>query len=249
MGLNPMQNGGGERAALPGAAGATREGLLAVAAVAFAESGFRAAKVREICRRAGANVAAVNYHFGGKEALYLEVLRRSLRDMLERHPVDGGVPADAPAGDRLRGFVRSFLSRTMATGRDACFGRLLARELMEPTPALDVLVASEIRHLAGRLEGIVGDLLGPGAAEGARRICVASVVGQIVFYQHCRPVVSRLFPDLDFAPAHLDRLAEHITRFSLAGIREVARGAETGRAGEVGGRRKAGKEARCIGSR
>jgi AcrR family transcriptional regulator len=47
----------------------TREALLEAAAQVFAELGFRAATVREICQRARANIASVNYHFGDKENL------------------------------------------------------------------------------------------------------------------------------------------------------------------------------------
>ena len=53
---------------------ATRRELLDAAAEVFGEAGYRNATVREICRRAGANIAAINYHFGDKEKLYADVL-------------------------------------------------------------------------------------------------------------------------------------------------------------------------------
>ena len=53
----------------------TRNRLLNAAGEVFAEKGFKSATVRAICDRAGANIAAVNYHFGDKEHLYSEVLR------------------------------------------------------------------------------------------------------------------------------------------------------------------------------
>ena len=56
----------------------TQAKLLEAAGQVFAEVGFQAATVREICARAGANVAAVNYHFGDKMGLYIEALRQSM---------------------------------------------------------------------------------------------------------------------------------------------------------------------------
>lgn len=206
-----------------GALAATREQLLAAASTVFAEGGFRQATVRDICRRAGANVAAVNYHFGGKEELYAEVLRRNFRTALQRFPAQGEVPRDADPCERLRGFVRSFVRRIFVTGPDSCHGRLLAREMVDPTPALDALVATEIRALVDCATGIVRELLGPGLDEDGVRMTMASVVSQIVFYQHCQPVIRRMFPDLAFGEAELEDLAEHITEFSLAGIAAVSR--------------------------
>ncbi len=53
----------------------TRERLLRTGARLFAERGFKQVTVRDICRAARANVAAVNYHFGNKLGLYREVLQ------------------------------------------------------------------------------------------------------------------------------------------------------------------------------
>lgn len=205
---------------------ATREHLLAIAAEAFAQAGFRGATVREICQKAGANLAAVNYHFRDKEGLYTEVLRRNYQRALQRFPTDGGVPPHASPEDRLHGFVRSFLLRVFSGGPDSCHGRLLAREMTDPTTALDTLVAVEIKPLADFLATLVRDLAPTNLPEPQIRLCMASIVGQVAFYLHCRPVITRIFPDLDLDHANLDQLADHITRFSLAGLRALPRSAK-----------------------
>src|SRR6267142_6975907 len=117
----------------------TRRQLLEAAGEVFAEVGFRDATVREICRRAGANIAAVNYHFGDKEKLYTEVVRYSQQKALEKHPPLLDVSPNASPEKRLRAFVESLLRRIFDTGPIAWHGKLMSREMIEPTPALDSL--------------------------------------------------------------------------------------------------------------
>src|SRR5881397_4237816 len=104
----------------------------------------------------------------------------------------------------------------------------MAREMSEPTPGLDVIVQEKIRGTYRRVEAIVRELVGPGASDDDVRACVLSVQGQCLFYRHCHPVLTRLFPRVSFGPAQVPALAEHITRFSLAGIRAIARARKAG---------------------
>lgn len=200
---------------------ATRRALLDAAADVFAEVGFRAATVRDICRRAKANVAAVNYHFGDKAALYAEVLTAQSRLAHARYPNPTDTPGLTPEG-RFDAFVRSFLQRVLSAELHARHGRIMAREMVEPTAALDRLVAEAIRPQAELLRTIVTDLLGGKPEPETARLCGMSVVGQILFYCHCQPVLIRLFPGAKFDDGELDRLTAHITAFSLAAIRGFA---------------------------
>ena len=52
----------------------TRHKILETACAAFAEKGYRDATNAEICQRAQVNSAAINYHFGSKDALYLSLI-------------------------------------------------------------------------------------------------------------------------------------------------------------------------------
>jgi AcrR family transcriptional regulator len=202
---------------------ATRRQLLAAAVEAFAASGFHAATVREICERAGANVAAVNYHFGDKEELYRTVLKESFTEAIKKYPADFGLTHGATSEQRLRAFIRSFLLRIFSEGPSARYGKLMAREMIEPTGALDFIIQESIRPMSQVLLSILGELLGPKADHETKRLCAMSVVSQVLFYHHCRPVVVRMFPDMKFDEAAIDKLAGHITGFCLAGIKDLAR--------------------------
>lgn len=201
----------------------TRQLLLEAAGAVFAEHGYHDTTVREICQRAGANVAAVNYHFGDKQRLYLEVLRESHARAIGKYPLDLGVASSASARQRLHAFVRSFLLRVFDTGPTAWMGKLMSMEMINPSDALDILVEERIRPMAEQLRCIVQEILGPGAGEHETRLCGFSIVSQCLFYVHCRSVVRRLYPNQGFEPADIDRLADHITTFSLAALEKIAR--------------------------
>ncbi len=201
----------------------TRRHLLEAAGEVFAEAGFRDATVREICRRAGANVAAINYHFGDKETLYLDVLRYAHGKALEKYPPLLGVAADAPPEKKLRAFVHSLLLRIFDKGPTAWHGKVLLREMIEPTAALDSLVEERMRPMVGQLWKIVAEILDCPLNDERVRLCGFSIVSQCTFYKHCSPVVSRLFPDkLPQDAASIERLADHITNFSLAAMKHLS---------------------------
>lgn len=200
----------------------TRRQLLEAAGEVFAEFGFRDATVREICRRAGANVAAVNYHFGDKETLYIEVLRYAHRKALTKYPPLLDTPATAAPEEKLRAFIKSFLLRIFDKGSTSWHGRLMSREMIEPTAALDSIVEERIRPMAGMLWQIVSDILGCSIDDDRVKNCSISVVSQCVFYHHCRPVISKLLPEQQsLDKVDIDKLADHIARFSLAAMKHL----------------------------
>jgi len=200
----------------------TRQRLLEAAGEVFAEQGFRSTTVREICQRAKANIAAVNYHFGDKERLYAEVLRYAHRCAMEKYPPEQGLADTAPAAERLEAFIRSFLLRIFDVGSLAWHGKLIAHEMIEPTQALDALVETDIRPRAIQLTAIVRALVRPEVSEAQVYLCAMSIVGQCMFYHHARPLITRLNPAQRFTPADVEALAQHITQFSLSALRHLA---------------------------
>lgn len=203
----------------------TRQRLLSAASIVFAEAGYYEATVREICRRAGANIAAVNYHFGDKEQLYQEVMRSGARQADEKYPMTRqNIPPDWPPERRLQAYILTLMKRIFDLERVATHGKLMAREMIEPTPALAILMDEIFRPLSDLLFEIIGDMLGPAASEHDIRMCASSVVGQCVYYKHCRPMLTQLHPQQCYEMSDIEDLACHITRFSLAALRDFAQG-------------------------
>jgi len=201
----------------------TRYRLLEAAGEVFAKRGFRQATVREICRRAHANVAAVNYHFHDKQGLYEAVLKHALRCASEKYSTAQRSITAANAGQELRGMIAARLHAVFDLGRTAWYSKLMSREMIEPTKALDALVKEELEPSFQRLQLCVRAILGPAADDEQVRRCAFSISSQWVFYHYNRQVISRLDPTMRFGPGNIDALATHITQFSLAALQELRR--------------------------
>jgi TetR/AcrR family transcriptional regulator, regulator of cefoperazone and chloramphenicol sensitivity len=196
----------------------TRGAIMEAAGEIFAEEGYPKATVRDICRQAGVNIAAINYHFGDKKGLYLAVLKHYQELSYQVYPPNLGIETTQSAEKKLKMFIRSFLLRIMDDGRPAWFGKLLAREFTQPTWAFDILVKDTIRPSFQILTGIVAAILSKEAKEREVRLCSMSIVGQCLYFRHSHPVISRLFPGEVFGPRQIDELTDHITNVSLYGF-------------------------------
>jgi AcrR family transcriptional regulator len=201
----------------------TRERLLDAAGEVFAERGFRRATVREICRRAHVNIASVNYYFKGKEDLYADVLEFAYRQARQKYPDDDPTGREETPERRLSRFVRTFLLRILDEGRPAWFGKLMAREIVEPTGALDRVIERSIRPLHGLLGGLVREVLGMGAPPEEIRRHVFSILGQCLFYRHGRHVIAKLYPEVRIDAVEIERIADHIASVALGALRQPAR--------------------------
>ncbi len=205
----------------------TRQRLLEAAGHVFADCGLKDATVRDICTRADANIAAINYHFKGKESLYLHVVDYAHEQMSHGKPMV--LDADAPAIQRLQQFIQAFIARVLDPNSPSWHARLMLREMVEPSAALDRLIENTIRPTFGILRGILLELNPDLDADGLR-LCTISIIGQCLMHRHCEPVLARLFPCCERTPEELTRIAAHVYCFStggLAAIQECRAGAAT----------------------
>lgn len=193
----------------------TRERILAAAGAVFAEVGFRDATVREICARAGANVAAVNYHFGDKGRLYAETFERARCFSEAEYDRQIAASLGQPAEKRLELYIHAFVRKLLDSGRPTWHAKLMSREMIEPTGVLDEVVQNYVKPQFDMLCGIVSEILGEGASVDLVYMSAASVIGQCLHYHHSREVATRLCPHLYNTPGVEGVIASHVTAFSL----------------------------------
>ena len=198
----------------------TRQRLLEAAGEVFAEQGYRAATVRDICHRAGANIAAIKYHFGDKEQLYSAAVRYA-HDCSKRFAIDEGLGDQPTARQRLHGFVRAMLMGILEEGKPAWHGRLMAREMAEPTAVLSQIAEEGVKPRLLALRGILAEVMGTSVSDAMVRRSARSIVGQVLFYHFAKPMLERVFSDERFDATAVDALAEHITEFSLGGLKAL----------------------------
>ena len=196
----------------------TRFRLLNAACEVFAQKGYRDTKVAAICKRAGANVASVNYYFGDKASLYREAWQHALQNYEE--PVFSET-ADTSSRGRLQAYIRVLLENFTVKGKAGQFSRLYLMEMVHPTGLIQAAWRKIIEPRRQRLHAIIRDIIGQDTEDLRILFCELSIINQ------CRTLVTISPSDLEYmlgqpiGPELIKRLAAHIADFSLAGIQAV----------------------------
>ena len=130
---------------------------------------------------------------------------------------------DGSPEDQLRAFVHRYLTGLVGTGKTAWLTKLIATESSRPSPVLKRVVKEIVRPTEARVRTLVAGVTGLREDSDEVRMCTHSVIGQCLHYRHAQPVLALLWPDLWKTPDRVERLANHIVDFSLAGMRDVKR--------------------------
>jgi len=196
----------------------TRERLLGTAAEHFADHGYAQARVHDICEQAGANQAAVSYHFGGKYELYVSALRYSLELAQEKFPLADDV--SLPTEERLSNFLHAMCHRIFDEGTGSLFPKMMVKEMAEPTEALETILVELIAQQRDTLRAIITDILGPKATEEDIMFTHLSVVGLFQFFNFSRSIRQLIVRKKRRQPPDVNKVIHHTVLFALAGIHD-----------------------------
>lgn len=201
----------------------TREKLLEAAGQVFAEMGFDRATGKEICERAGANAAAVNYYFGGMDGLYEAVFREARSRMVTLKALTAAVAGKADAKAKLEAVIELLVEALTAPLSSSWVLRVIAREIVAPSPAVDALREKEMIPKSRIMKAIVAELMGlPEDHAAVARGCV-SVMGPYFMLFVCdRRTLKSLFPQFSLAPENTTDLIRHMVQFAVAGLKALA---------------------------
>lgn len=200
----------------------TKARLLQAGRKVFADNGLKNATIRDICTMAGANVASVNYHFGGKEKLYVAVLQDYIERENRRHPRDLNTTPESTPEERLRAYVRSFLLQTLGDGivENERLGKLLTQEFIEPSQHFGEIFEQFCRPTHNLLLDIVRRML-PEAEDTAVSRCASSIIGQCVLFDFAKEAITRMDPALALKASNIEHITDFIMQFSLGGIERI----------------------------
>lgn len=172
----------------------TRAALIEAALHLFGRKGFDGASTREIAARAGANVAAIAYHFGGKAGLRLACVEAIAAEIDTILPADGAalLPERAEeAAAVLERLLHAAVRFVAGPGPAQDFAVFLLREITMAGPLVDPIYERIIgpRHrmlcrLWGRATGLDPE------SEGVR-LAVFAMIGQVIYFRVGQPMVLR----------------------------------------------------------
>jgi len=199
----------------------TKDRLLVAACEIFADKGFREATVAEICEKAGANIAAVNYHFGDKEKLYDAVWRHTFDRAAEVYPIDGKLPEHPSIEDYIFTFTRAILRRIFSEDETGYFAKLLCHEMSAPTLSLNRIAEEALFPQKQYLSNVIARLTGDQIDEHTLQLCLRSIIGQCAFYNFSRPLREPMLGKAPLNEQEIDNIAAHIATFSIGGIEKV----------------------------
>jgi AcrR family transcriptional regulator len=214
-----------QKAIRPGDEGnaTTRQRLVEVAGQIFAEKGFERTTSKEITERAGANVAAVNYHFRGIEGLYAAVLEEAGSMLVRSDDMKVAVDEQLDPKAKLEAFLGPFIQVLLGPAASSWRLRVIVRELTSPTLTANSPREKERLQKTQILKGIVSELMGlPENHPAVARGCISVLAPCALLLLTDRAMLKRSYPNLGLKPNEAPILIQHMVQFSLAGLTAVA---------------------------
>lgn len=201
-----------------------KQKILEAAMDVFGEQGFRSATVREICKKAGVNIALVNYHFKSKKLLYFELFNAISTDIDGRYPLEKFVKPDMTKEEKLKGLIIMLVSRFLGPdGLSSSKSRLklVNREMLEPTDVMEETILQKMAEFKTAGKEVFSDFLGEDISDETTNMLMISIVGQCAYPMFSTELLRKAglitLPMNEFCKL----LAGHVYEFSLKALENM----------------------------
>lgn len=205
----------------------TRAQLILAAMQLFSAHGFDGVSTRTISAAAGANQAAINYHFGGKSGLYRAVITHITEEVRRRMgPVaeaSVSLLAAEPGNRRnIAEAVRQMLTGLMTafiadhTWRPA-FG-LVTREYTHPSDAFPILYENAIGPMHQAMTALVSAARGRVPEHADSIIEAHAIIGQCLAFGIARIVLCKRLGQDDYDPDSISRMIDNVVAMTLGAL-------------------------------
>ncbi len=189
-----------------------KDKILHAAIDEFTDKGYHRATVRDICNKAKANLAAINYYFGGKEALYREIIE-SVFNIPD--------PFDLVVKDRtyemkpeeyLLHWIESFLKCTSSENPLYKYRyKIIIHEMVSPSPLLPEIMEHKMLPRLAKLKEIVKKLKGSQTPDDEINALCMLTIGQCIYFFN-KPMVEGFTGQKDFVDKNIKLIAGKIIK-------------------------------------
>ena len=205
-----------------------QERLLDTAEELFCEHGYKGTSIRDIASSAGCNIASVNYYFGGKNNLYIEVWRRHLIPMRDARIASIEKVMSQNQGrieleNLLKSFADTFVGSMIDPDKSSRLSCLMAREYIDRHLPPKIFTNEVMTPTINAMQAALMKTC-PGLNDSKALMVIFSLVGQLVHLVHVRAMIERSGDDLGLPDLDTSETVEHIVEFSAAGIRAYSKG-------------------------
>jgi AcrR family transcriptional regulator len=208
----------------------TRDSLIKAAIGVFSAKGFEGGSVREITQAANANQAAINYHFGGKDGLYREVLKASIQAFAELSPLDTDRLAAMDGPRAVATFIRTQLKALNRRDQLGRLMRIFTWETLSRSQVFTDFLAEEKLPVFDVAEIVVRKFLPPETERADLWIAIFWLLSQVETF--IRPERLERAPyNLKIDQALIDRLGDRLSEMTVAALSAWGRHADADQRG------------------
>lgn len=196
---------------------ATRVKILEAAGQLFSQSGYAETSSKAVATLAQVDLAAINYHFGGRSGLYHAVLLEGHRRLITLETLQRLQAAPGSAKDKIEQLIDSLVERIYSAHGWPVL--VCAREMLSPTAHLEVLMNDGIMPKSAVLRGFVASIIGVPEDDPAVVRCMVSIMAPCLMLLVANGAAPAPFKHMLAMPTKA--LAEHLKCFTIAGLEGI----------------------------